>query len=57
MEKELKDGQATFYARDAREWRIWLRKNADSEKSIWLIIYHKQSGVPSVYYDEAVDQA
>jgi uncharacterized protein YdeI (YjbR/CyaY-like superfamily) len=25
--------------------------------SVWLLIYHKKSGVPSLYYDEAVDEA
>jgi len=39
------------------EWRKWLEKNHRSEKSVWLIIYRKESKVPSVYYPEAVDEA
>lgn len=31
--------------------------NHQSEKSVWLIIYRKESGTPSVYYPEAVDEA
>jgi len=54
---ELKDGIKTFYARSQREWRKWLEKNHQSEKSVWLIIYKKESGKPSVYYTEAVDEA
>ncbi len=52
-----KDGVNTFYAEDRAAWRTWLTANHDKEKSVWLIIYRKQSQIPSVYYDEAVDEA
>lgn len=51
------DGVNTFYAKDREAWRRWLAANHDKEKSIWLIIYKKDSDTPSVYYDEAVDEA
>jgi uncharacterized protein YdeI (YjbR/CyaY-like superfamily) len=54
---EVKDGIKTFYARSGKAWRIWLEKNHQKEKSVWLIIYKKESKVPSVYYHEAVDHA
>jgi uncharacterized protein YdeI (YjbR/CyaY-like superfamily) len=54
---ELKDGIKTFYAKSQKEWRKWLERNHQSEKSIWLIIYKKESGTPSVYYTDAVDEA
>ncbi len=54
---ELKDGIATFYAKDEKTWRNWLTKHHQTATSIWLIIYKKESGVPSVYYPEAVNQA
>lgn len=54
---ELKDGIKTFYATSQKEWRNWLNKNHKSEKSVWLIIYKKETNIPSVYYSEAVDQA
>lgn len=47
----------TFYAENAKSWRQWLAEHHDSETSVWLIIYKKDSGVPSVYYPEAVDEA
>jgi uncharacterized protein YdeI (YjbR/CyaY-like superfamily) len=53
---ELKDNLKTFHAKTQKEWRNWLEKNHDKEKSVWLIIYKKESGVPSVYYPEAVDE-
>jgi uncharacterized protein YdeI (YjbR/CyaY-like superfamily) len=54
---ELKDGLKTFYAKSQKEWHKWLEKNHQSEKSVWLIIYKKESGTPSVYYTDAVDEA
>lgn len=47
----------TFYAKNRKEWRRWLVKNHQSQKSVWLIIYHKSSPMPSIYYDEAVEEA
>ena len=54
---ELKNNIKTFYAKSQKEWRSWLVKNHIQEKSVWLIIYKKNSGTPSVNYDEAVDEA
>jgi uncharacterized protein YdeI (YjbR/CyaY-like superfamily) len=54
---ELKDGIKTFYAKSQKEWRKWLEENHQSEKSVWLIIYKKESGTPSIYYTNAVDEA
>lgn len=57
METELKNGTKTFHAKSRKDWRNWLQKNHLSETSVWLIIYKKDSNVPSVYYPEAVDEA
>lgn len=54
---EMHNGVETFYAKDGRSWRSWLRQNHESAKNVWLIIYKKESGVPSVYYTEAVEEA
>lgn len=54
---ELHNGINTLHAKTRKEWRRWLEKNHQSEKSIWLIIYKKESNTPSVYYPEAVDEA
>jgi len=56
METE-KDGVPAFSARDREAWRQWLETHHDSAKSVWLIIYRKESGTPSVYYPEAVEEA
>jgi uncharacterized protein YdeI (YjbR/CyaY-like superfamily) len=54
---ELYKNIPTCYACDQRAWRNWLEANADSQKAVFLIIYKKDSGVPSVTYGEAVDEA
>lgn len=57
MGVELKNGVATFYAKNRKAWRQWLQKNHATAQSVWLIIYRKESATPSVYYPEAVDEA
>jgi uncharacterized protein YdeI (YjbR/CyaY-like superfamily) len=54
---ELKNGNKTFYAKSRKAWRAWLKKNHLKEQAVWLIIYRKETGIPSVYYSEAVDEA
>ncbi|MBL7834943.1 MAG: YdeI/OmpD-associated family protein [Cyclobacteriaceae bacterium] len=54
---EVHNNIPAFHARTQKEWRAWLKKNHQSQKSVWLIIYRKESKTPSVYYPEAVDEA
>lgn len=51
------DGVPTFHAKDRTAWRNWLIAYAHTTPNLWLIIYHKSSEIPSVSYDEAVDEA
>lgn len=57
MPQETYKGQQAIEVRSPEAWRKWLEQNHSSEKSVWLIIYSKESGVPTVYYPEAVDEA
>ncbi|MCX6121730.1 MAG: YdeI/OmpD-associated family protein [Ignavibacteriales bacterium] len=41
----------------SKEWRQWLAKNHNRTEGIWLRFYKKASSVPSVTYDEALDEA
>jgi len=50
---ELKNGIKTFYANTRHAWRQWLAHHHQAEKSVWLIIYKKESQIPSAYYAEA----
>jgi uncharacterized protein YdeI (YjbR/CyaY-like superfamily) len=52
-----KNQEISFYAKDRKTWRKWLQENHEKKSSVWLLIYHKSSDTPSVYYDEAVEEA
>jgi len=54
---ETKNGIPTFYAESAIDWRKWLDKNGNTEKSVWLIIYHQKSKTLSVHYRESIEHA
>src|ERR1700712_403559 len=45
------------YAKTRKQWRAWLTKNGQSEQCVWLILYHRNSSTPSVYYEEAIEEA
>ena len=53
---ETKSGIKTFYAKDRKSWRSWLQKNVEAEKSVWLIIYKKDTSRKSISYLEAVEE-
>ncbi|HWC29943.1 MAG TPA: YdeI/OmpD-associated family protein [Dehalococcoidia bacterium] len=40
----------------AAEFRAWLAENHDSDGELWLGIYKKASGKPSITYREALDE-
>lgn len=47
----------TFSARDREEFRQWLVEHHASASEVWLVIYKKTSGEPSISYEEAVEEA
>ncbi|HEY0676654.1 MAG TPA: YdeI/OmpD-associated family protein [Chitinophagaceae bacterium] len=51
------DKTNSFYAKDRKAWRKWLEKNHSKAEYVWLNIYHKGADTPSVYYEEAVEEA
>jgi len=50
-------GVETFDAGDAAGWRAWLRKNHSAKEGVWLVYYRKNSGKPSISYEDSVDEA
>jgi uncharacterized protein YdeI (YjbR/CyaY-like superfamily) len=54
---EIKDGKQAIYAKTRADWRKWLKQNCQSKKSVWLILYHKKSNMPSVNLHEAIEEA
>ncbi|TLU98899.1 YdeI/OmpD-associated family protein [Dyadobacter luticola] len=54
---ETRDGKEVVFAPTAQAWRDWLEKNADTSGSVYLVIYGKNSNIPSVSYVESVEHA
>jgi uncharacterized protein YdeI (YjbR/CyaY-like superfamily) len=54
---ETKDGKQEVYAKTRHDWREWLQQNSQSEKSVWLILYHKKSKVECVNLNDATEEA
>ena len=47
----------TFVAQTADQWRRWLDEHHDSESEVWLIFHKVHTGVASISYLEALDEA
>jgi uncharacterized protein YdeI (YjbR/CyaY-like superfamily) len=43
-----------FYPISRAAWRAWLQKHHTSEASVWVILYKKGSGQPTISYEEVV---
>jgi uncharacterized protein YdeI (YjbR/CyaY-like superfamily) len=53
----LYKGFSVVEAKDAEQWRDWLKLNHKTMGSVWLVIHKKSSAFESVRYPEAVDEA
>ena len=38
-------------------WRHWLDEHHASESEVWLVFYKQQTGIPSINYEDALDEA
>jgi uncharacterized protein YdeI (YjbR/CyaY-like superfamily) len=47
----------TFCPTSRQQWRQWLEENYRSKQAVWLVHYKKKSGVPTISWSEAVDEA
>src|SRR6185436_15338368 len=47
----------TFLAQTVEQWRNWLAQHHDSESEVWLIFHKLDSGVASIEYKDALDEA
>lgn len=45
------------YATTKAEWRKWLHENHVTHQGVWLIQYRKASGIPTITWSDAVDDA
>ncbi len=52
------DKDITSFCPASREdWRQWLQENHATEVAVWLVYNKKKTGLPSISWSEAVDQA
>ena len=47
----------TFLAETADQWREWLVEHHDSQPEVWLVFHKKHTGVASIEYSDALDEA
>ena len=46
-----------IYLKSKQEWRAWLKANHKKTKEVWLVFNKKETGLPSIPYEDAVEQA
>ena len=47
----------TLHVRTLHEWRRWLTKHHASVPELWLVFYKQHTGVASIDYKDALDEA
>jgi uncharacterized protein YdeI (YjbR/CyaY-like superfamily) len=47
----------TFVAEDLAQWHQWLHEHHDVESEVWLVFNKQHTGMASVAYQDAVDEA
>ena len=51
------NGVSSIQAKDEQVWRNWLLNHSAEQDAVWLEIFKPESGVASVTYEQALDQA
>jgi uncharacterized protein YdeI (YjbR/CyaY-like superfamily) len=51
------DWMKPLYLETRAQWREWLEKNHDKSNGIWLLLFKKHTGKPSLEYDAIVEEA
>ena len=47
----------TLRVKTLDQWRDWLGEHHASEAEVWLVFYKRQTGVASIAYEDALDEA
>ena len=53
----MHDNMELVYAQNREEWRAWLQEHYQSKKEIGLVYYKKGTKMPSIEYEESVEEA
>lgn len=46
-----------LYVESLTDWRTWLQEHRESSSGVWLVFYRKESGKPSLTYEDAIEEA
>jgi uncharacterized protein YdeI (YjbR/CyaY-like superfamily) len=57
LHKKSKDDVLVMSFKNQKEWRVWLSKNYSKQDGVWIRFFKKASGVETVVYKEALDEA
>jgi uncharacterized protein YdeI (YjbR/CyaY-like superfamily) len=55
--KESGIGRVVVQPKSRAAWRAWLEKNHASSQGVWVVYAKKHTGIPSLTYSEAVEEA
>ena len=47
----------TLLVQTPKEWRAWLERHHGRESEVWLIFHKQHTGIPSIDYKDALDEA
>jgi uncharacterized protein YdeI (YjbR/CyaY-like superfamily) len=47
----------TFSAPDRATWREWLAEQGTSETEVWLVYYKAGTGIPTISYNDSLEEA
>ncbi len=57
MATGLKNILIEYCPKRRNEWRLWLKENHTLTEGIWLILAKKESGLPTVAINDAIEEA
>ena len=53
----MADSLPSLDVSEASDWRSWLSRHHSSERGVWLVFHKKDSRLPTISYDDALDEA
>lgn len=54
---EVHEGIPAVRSASLEDWRAWLKTYGEESSSVWLIVYGRDSGTPSVTFHDALEHA
>ena len=55
--RKKNDAVKTIEVKSRQDWRKWLNENYDSQSEVWLVFRKRHTGVTTISYTEAIEEA